>query len=76
MRKFQFKDPPLLRMGPRFNEMIEVVQDSQRSQRDLVANISHDLKTPLTSIQGFALAILDGTSAQPELHPACCQSDP
>jgi signal transduction histidine kinase len=45
-----------------FNEMEERVQASQRSQRDLIANVSHDLKTPLTSIQGFAQAILDGTA--------------
>ena len=45
-----------------FNDMGERVQNSQRSQRDFVANVSHDLKTPLTSIQGFAQAILDGTA--------------
>ena len=49
-----------------FNDMGERVQDSQRSQRDFVANVSHDLKTPLTSIQGFAQAILDGTADDPQ----------
>lgn len=44
-----------------FNEMSRQVQDSQKSQKDFVANVSHDLKTPITSIQGFARAILDGT---------------
>ena len=48
-----------------FNEMAERVLASQRSQRDFIANISHDLKTPLTSIQGFAQAILDGTANDP-----------
>ena len=48
-----------------FNEMGEKVQASQRSQRDFIANVSHDLKTPLTSIQGFAQAILDGTADDP-----------
>jgi signal transduction histidine kinase len=48
-----------------FNEMGEKVQASQRSQRDFIANVSHDLKTPLTSIQGFAQAILDGTASEP-----------
>lgn len=48
-----------------FNEMGERVQASQRAQRDFVANVSHDLKTPLTSIQGFAQAILDDTAHDP-----------
>ena len=48
-------------LGKAFNEMTQRIQASQQSQRDLVANVSHELKTPLTSIQGFAQAILDGT---------------
>jgi signal transduction histidine kinase len=44
-----------------YNEMVDQVKSSQDSQRDFVANVSHELKTPLTSIQGFSGAILDGT---------------
>jgi two-component system OmpR family sensor kinase len=47
-------------LGKAFNEMVHRVQAGQQSQRDFVANVSHELKTPLTSIQGFAQAILDG----------------
>jgi len=49
-----------------FNRMADQVEASQRSQRDFVANVSHELKTPLTSIQGFAQALLDGTAAGTE----------
>lgn len=49
-----------------YNEMGERVQAYQRSQQDFVANVSHDLKTPLTSIQGFAQAITDGAAEGPD----------
>ena len=49
-----------------FNEMVARVQAGQQTQRDFVANVSHELKTPLTSIQGFSQAILDGVSAEPQ----------
>ena len=49
-----------------FNEMITRVKDTQESQQDFVANVSHELKTPLTSIQGFGAAIRDGTASTPE----------
>jgi signal transduction histidine kinase len=50
-----------------FNKMTDRVETSQKSQRDFVANVSHELKTPLTSIQGFAQALKDGTAATPAL---------
>lgn len=49
-----------------FNEMSGEVQANQAAMRDFVANVSHELKTPLTSIQGFSQALLDGTAQNPQ----------
>ena len=49
-----------------FNNMAERVQAAQQAERDFVANVSHELKTPLTSIQGFAQAIEDATVSEPQ----------
>jgi signal transduction histidine kinase len=56
-----------------FNEMVERVQAGRKAQRDFVANVSHELKTPLTSIQGFAQAILDGTAQDEESQQHAAQ---
>ena len=47
-------------MAQAFNSMSDKVRAEQRSQQDFLANVSHDLKTPLTSIQGYSQAIIDG----------------
>jgi signal transduction histidine kinase len=56
-----------------FNAMVARVESSQKSQRDFLANVSHELKTPLTSIQGFAQAILDNTADTPEARKQAAQ---
>jgi signal transduction histidine kinase len=48
------------RLSEAFNAMATQVSTSQRMMKDLLANVSHELKTPLTSIQGYSQAMLDG----------------
>lgn len=47
-----------------FNEMADTLEQVESSRRGFMANISHDLKTPITSIVGFIDGILDGTIPQ------------
>jgi signal transduction histidine kinase len=49
------------RLANAFNAMAQQVSSSDRTMRDFLANVSHELKTPLTSIQGFSQALIDGT---------------
>ncbi len=53
-------------LASNFNTMADRVRASQQSQRDFLANVSHELKTPLTSIRGFAQAIVDGAAGEAE----------
>ena len=50
------------RVARSFNSMADQVATTHNSQRDFVANVSHDLKTPITSIRGWSQALLDGTA--------------
>lgn len=47
--------------------MASAIARSEEDQKKLVANVSHDFRSPLTSIRGFLEAMLDGT-IPPELH--------
>jgi len=44
-----------------FNVMADSLERSENLRSEFVANVSHELKTPMTTIQGFADGILDGT---------------
>jgi signal transduction histidine kinase len=48
------------------NSMADSVEASQRALREFLANVSHELKTPLTSIRGFSQAMQDGTLDTPD----------
>lgn len=48
-------------LGGTLNHMAKELGSLDQLRKDFVANVSHDLRTPLTSIRGFLGAMLDGT---------------
>jgi signal transduction histidine kinase len=48
-------------VGQAFDRMAEAVERTRIQQRDFLANVSHELKTPLTSLIGFSQALMDGS---------------
>ena len=44
-----------------FNEMAESLENTEKRRQEFISNISHELRTPMTTINGFAEGILDGT---------------
>ena len=61
---FLFKD--FERMRIKLKEDEEEKKLSEDAARELVSNISHDLKTPLTAIRGYVEGILDGVASSPQ----------
>lgn len=45
-------------MSQRITDQIQQLHDSDRSRRELIANVSHDLRTPLASLQGYLETLL------------------
>ncbi len=53
-------------LGQSFNEMANEINALEQSRRSFVANVSHELRSPLTSMRGFLEAMQDGTIPQEE----------
>ena len=58
------EDDPTDEMGAlieSFNKMADSLEQAEKRRSEFIANISHELRTPMTTIAGFADGILDGT---------------
>ena len=63
-----------------FNHMQEHILREQEKNRkyekartDMIAGISHDLRTPLTAIRGTIKGLMDGIAATPEMQEKFCR---
>ena len=53
-------------MRLRLKENTEENEEQEKKNKELVSNISHDLKTPITAIKGYVEGIMDGVADTPE----------
>ncbi len=53
-------------MRLRLKESTEEKLEIDRHNRELISNISHDLKTPITAVKGYVEGIMDGVADTPE----------
>ena len=68
-------DDPSSEMGmliDSFNKMADSLEQSEKRRSEFIGNISHELRTPMTTIAGFADGILDGTIPPEEQDKYLC----
>lgn len=53
--------PEMVSMAEAMNKMVDELAIDDKAKKSFVANVSHELKTPMTTIGGFVDGILDGT---------------
>ncbi len=55
------------RLGSAFNDMADQLEESRRRERDFLMSVGHDLRTPLTTLRGYAEALDTGQIEEAEL---------
>ena len=64
--RVEVDDGELSRVATSLNAMTEQLADTDRRQREFLADVAHELRTPITAIDGFASALVDGAARTDE----------
>jgi signal transduction histidine kinase len=59
---------PMRALTHSFNAMVERLQNADRLRRDLMADVAHELRTPLSVLQGRLEGVLDGVYPRDDLQ--------
>lgn len=55
-------------MAAKLKESVEITQKNEQSRKELIAGISHDLRTPLTSIKAYIEGLIEGVASTPQMQ--------
>ncbi len=66
--EFSLMAANLNRMGEEIRELMEKERESERTKNELITNVAHDLRTPLTSIIGYLELLSKGIPLGPEMQ--------
>jgi len=66
--EFSYIAENLNKMTADIRQLMDKERESERSKNELITNIAHDLRTPLTSIIGYLELLTSGTQLPPELE--------
>ena len=58
---YENRQDEIATLAEAFNSMANSLEQVENQRSEFIANVSHELKTPMTTIAGFAEGILDGT---------------
>lgn len=61
---------PLRSLGQAFDNMAARLQEADSTQRQLLADLAHEIATPVHALSGYATAVLDGTITAPAAQDA------
>ncbi len=61
-----YADDEIGEVSRAFNGMVDALRDTEEQRKGFVANVSHELKSPITSIAGYLQGMLDGIIPQEE----------